>query len=156
MRFKVFLELVLVLQTVLLSFVDQDTVAVDLGLVNPLDGGVWKLVWVDVYYCWVEFEFCSTIFYFFFSFLPCWVEGRILDELLWLIVVLKLHLLKVSNLGVPFTFLTIDIHLFDIFSIFGESNLSFVDWLITRDWMRWISFNHSIVIICIYHNSTLS
>jgi hypothetical protein len=51
-RFKVFLELLLLLEVVALAFLYQNAIAVDVWLVNPLDAGVWQLVGVNVDTFW--------------------------------------------------------------------------------------------------------
>jgi len=93
---KVLLELLLIIKVIFLPLVNQEASCVDVRLIDPLDGGIWKLFRVDVNESLLEASICSLSFSLVLMFLPCRRVLRIGNVFLGLVIVFEGDFLQLS------------------------------------------------------------
>jgi hypothetical protein len=93
---KVLLELLLIIKVIFLPLVNQEASCVDVWLIDPLYGGVWKLFGVDVNEGLLKASICSLSFSIVLVFLPCRCVLRIGNVFLGLIIVFEGDFLQLS------------------------------------------------------------
>jgi len=86
---KVLLELLLIIKVIFLPFVNQEASRVDIWLIDPLDGGIWKLFRIDVDESLLEASVCSLGFSLVLMLLPCRCVLRIGNVFLGLVIVFE-------------------------------------------------------------------
>ena len=136
MVLKVFLEFLLVIQIVDLSFLKEDSLG-DIGwLIDPFDRRINKFVSINSHILCKESTSYSICLVTFFQLLPSSCIFGVLNIRIWLVVVLELYLLEMGNLLVLCCFLLSDILLLNTFSVSSKFSLSlqlrfhFVNWVL--------------------------
>ena len=87
--------------------------------------------------------------------LPSGVIFWLLNKLLWHVIILELNFLKMCYLCITRLFLLSDIKFLNLLPIIGEFSASFKIWLDFSQRMSRVSSCNSLVVICIYHDTTL-
>jgi len=86
---KVLLELLLIIKVIFLPFVNQEASRVDIWLIDPLDGGIWKLFRINVNKSLLEASVRSLGFSLVLVLLPCRCVLRIGNVFLGLVIVFE-------------------------------------------------------------------